>query len=245
MASQLRVGSSVVNPKTGATVHWRPIEPVADEYETAYALGWSVLGVIGNVAHLKKTGGHTPWSTEWGAKPGWVYAIDIDVPASAAAKFEAWLLGRLRSGFYPWVAYLNILNRHWERSATKTSGNKTVSFAYSVYSGDHHLHLSGRGGYETTNSSILRDWADFQKPKPAPKPVEVDMDAADKQTLAAIRSDVADICWALGTRPGQTPEQVRDQQQSTAVAGLVSAVTALNLAVARIEAKLDAAKPAG
>lgn len=153
MAS-IRDGGAVIRPSTGARVPWTPIEPVADEYQAAKALagqGYSCLGVIGNAAHLRGSGGHTPWCSEGYAgracRFGKVYAIDLTAPNMTG--LEAWLIPRLRAGYYRWVYYLNINGHQYTRKD---------SFRGRYSSADHHLHLSGLAGRESDNSSILRDW---------------------------------------------------------------------------------------
>ncbi|MFB9322266.1 hypothetical protein [Cryptosporangium minutisporangium] len=150
----IRDGGSVIRPSTGARVRWTPIEGVADEYDAAMAmrrLGYRCLGVIGNAAHLRGSGGHTPWCSEGYAgrrcRFGKVYAIDLQAPNMTG--LERWLIPRLRAGNYRWVYYLNINGHQYTRRD---------SFRGRYSSADHHLHLSGLAGYETYSSSILRDW---------------------------------------------------------------------------------------
>lgn len=177
-------GGTVLNPRTGQTVSWRPTAGVADDYNFVVgnrSKGYQQLGVIGNKPHLAAAnpGDHTPFSTHstvvdgktvW-PKRNWVYANDSRVPEPA--KFEKWFLGRLRAGAYPYVKYWNILNRHHNRKAVKDG----IKFAYSVYSGDDHLHISYIPGAEYTRSTIFADYERYRTTgrnapvaKLAPKP---------------------------------------------------------------------------
>jgi len=157
-AAGVRNGGSVIRPSTGASVRWTPIEAVADEYDAALAMrsrGYRCLGVIGNVSHLRGSGGHTPWCSEGYAgracRFGKVYAIDLEAPNMAG--LERWLIARLRAGAYKWVYYLNINGHQYTRKD---------SFRGRYSSADHHLHLSGLAGHESDNSSILRDWENYR-----------------------------------------------------------------------------------
>ncbi|SHN45476.1 hypothetical protein [Cryptosporangium aurantiacum] len=154
----IRDGGTVIRPSSGARVRWSPIEGVADEYEAAMAMrgaGYRCLGVIGNAAHLRGSGGHTPWCSEgYGGRAcrfGKVYAIDLVAPNMTG--LERWLIPRLRAGNYRWVYYLNINGHQYTRKD---------SFRGRYSSADHHLHLSGLAGHESTSSSILRDWQNYR-----------------------------------------------------------------------------------
>jgi peptidoglycan hydrolase-like protein with peptidoglycan-binding domain len=151
------------------TLAWQPVAAVAKAYQFATASGkdsYKCLGVVGNWAHLNASspGDHTPYSSHitvvggkrYVPKRGWVYAIDLLVPEPA--KFERWLLGRLRAGYYKSVKYWNISGRHWNRRIVV--GGKP--FGKSSRSGDHHLHLSFMPGSEYTAVDILGDYEHYR-----------------------------------------------------------------------------------
>ncbi|GAA2528116.1 peptidoglycan-binding protein [Pilimelia columellifera] len=212
-------GGQIVDPRTGDRIAWRPAGPIADEwlfYHLHRTVGWTCLGVIGNRAHLlaQPPEDHTPFSRSCvdGRCPlrGWVYAIDGRVPDQR--KFEPWLLGRLRAGFYQHIKYINVNNRHWSRTSVRAGR----TFATSAYSRDDHLHLSVRPGYEYARSTILADWGYYRAHgrnivRPAPVPRPRSNPAASPAHAAARRLPV--------TRRGATGRVVRIAQGMLAANG--------------------------
>lgn len=153
-------------------VAWRPVGPVVDEYVWLTHSGtdeYVCLGVVGNADHWNTPNGedHTSRATGWTynnagqvVRPlaGWVYAFDARVPEMS--RFEQWMLGRLRAGFYTHlIKYFNINNRHWNRK-NKSNG---VMFGYATNSGDSHLHMSFMPGAEYAHSTVLSDYETFRQ----------------------------------------------------------------------------------
>lgn len=194
-------GGKFRNPRTGGVASVRIVAPVVKQYEYATKTGkdaYVCLGVVGNKAHLlaASPGDHTWFSTHTTfRKPGgptvrprrgYIYAGDWRVPEPA--KFERWLLGRLRKGVYAdLIKYFNILHRHWNRKAVR--GGKM--FAYAVYSPDEHFHVSWMPGAEYAIVDLFGDYEHYRrtgknrtpagtaaKPKPRPGTRARPMDVA-------------------------------------------------------------------
>lgn len=185
------------NPRNGNDEPAVVVAPVAKMFEFATSSGadeYVCLGVVGNRKHLLATipGDHTWYSqhstfrTVGGPtispKHGWIYAGDWTVPDMA--KFERWLLARLRAGVYvDVVKYFNILNRHWNRKAVRAG----KMFAYSSYSGDRHLHLSIMPGSEYTAVDLFGDYEYFRTTganrKPPVKPKKPKVKLVDRAAV--------------------------------------------------------------
>ena len=179
-------GGTYRNPRTGRAESARVSAPVAKMYEYATRSGkdaYRCLGVVGNTSHLlARTPGDHTWFSKHSTfrkpggptvypKRGWIYAGDWIVPEMA--KFERWLLARLRAGYYTrLIKYFNILNRHWNRKAMR--GGKM--FAYANYSPDHHFHCSWMPGAEFAIVDLFADYEHFRDigrnrlPSPAARP---------------------------------------------------------------------------
>lgn len=165
-------GGKFRNPRTGAIATVRIAAPVIRQFEFATRSGkdgYGCLGVVGNVAHLlAATPGDHTWFSKHATfrepggptlypKQGFIYAGDWYVPEMA--KFERWLLARLRAGVYTdLIKYINILNRHWNRKAIR--GGKM--FAYATYSPDHHLHTSWMPGSEHAIVDLFGDYEHYR-----------------------------------------------------------------------------------
>lgn len=200
-------GGEVTDPRTGATIRWRPVGPVADEwryYMLHRTVGWTCLGVIGDRRHLRADPpqDHTPYSASCIGDRcplrGWVYAIDGRVPDQG--RFAPWLLGRVRAGHYPHVKYFNVNRRHWSRAAVR--GGRP--FAYAASSPDDHFHLSVMPGYEYARSTILADWAHYRahgrnvsRPVPRPRPFDLARVHAAARALPTLRPGATGRAVAL------------------------------------------------
>jgi peptidoglycan hydrolase-like protein with peptidoglycan-binding domain len=159
--------------RNGSLATVRIAAPVVKQYEFATRNGkdgYVCLGVVGNRVHLlaRTPGDHTWYSKHTTVrkpggptlypKRGFIYAGDWAVPEPA--KFERWLLVRLRNGVYTdLIKYFNIGNRHWNRKAIR--GGKM--FAYAVRNPDHHLHLSWMPGAEYAIVDLFGDYEHYRQ----------------------------------------------------------------------------------
>jgi hypothetical protein len=135
-------GSDSHWPPVGTRVPWTVVQPIQDLLDQGAAAGFANLGTIGNVEHLKKHGDHTPWSA--GKERGRVYAKDTTVPAN----FEAWLVAKCKSSYNTlWIDFFNINGRQYNNAGQLVGS-----------SGDHHLHISVRKGYENTRVTLFKDY---------------------------------------------------------------------------------------
>lgn len=67
----------VTQPSTRARVSWQAIPAIKKDLEYAARLNIPSYGIIGNTAHLRGSGQHTPWSTGW--EFGFVHAVDFGI----------------------------------------------------------------------------------------------------------------------------------------------------------------------
>jgi hypothetical protein len=123
----------------------------------------SVYGDIGDAAHLKGSGDHTPWASDviFGLRhlPGFVYAQDLHFQG----RFNSddvlpWLNFQLGRGKYPEVKYRigRLVLRDRRYNWRKQKGRD-----------DKHLHLSYMPGFERSPSTLIRDldaWMRAGKP---------------------------------------------------------------------------------
>jgi len=136
-------GSDSHWPPPGTKVPWRPCVGVQNLYDQSYELSYPMLGVLGNLAHLRKHGDHTPWSA--GKQVGIVYAIDLDMPDA----FGDWLLAMCRSSYRTvWLDFWNFRGRQYSASGQDQGANP-----------DDHFHCSFGKGYESESVTLLRDFA--------------------------------------------------------------------------------------
>lgn len=120
---------------------YRLATPIKELQAWAQAQGISILGTIGNNAHLTASTpkDHTPFSaTPWPVSlPGYVVtAIDLANTNGLGAR----ILALARAGKLPWLKYMNFDQKnysHWD------------NFQSSSYNSDTHVHLS-----------IRSDWCD-------------------------------------------------------------------------------------
>lgn len=142
-AAKRPAGASSSGPKPGTVVGWRLAQPIIDLGKSAEELGWPILGIVGNTAHLKKTGDHTPWSK--GKRPGVIYAIDVHPPNG----FQAWLIAQCRSSYDTrWIDFFNINGSQYNAAGVRVAPST-----------DTHLHISVAKGYEDTHVTLFRDYA--------------------------------------------------------------------------------------
>lgn len=135
-------GSDSWPPPPGTVVPWVLSQPVQDMLRMGRVLGWTNLGTIGNLDHLRKHGDHTPWSG--GKVRGILYAKDTDHPSW----FRDALLTLMRRPDYDttWIDFVNIDNMQFG-----FAGN------YLGYSPDGHLHVSVNEGFELLTVTLFYD----------------------------------------------------------------------------------------
>jgi hypothetical protein len=161
-------GASSSGPRPGTVVAWRLAQPIIDLAQQAEALGWPILGIVGNTEHLRKHGDHTPWSR--GKTPGVIYAIDVHPPAG----FEAYYVAQCRRADYDtrWIDFININGRQFNAAGVKVAN-----------SSDEHLHISVAKGHEDTHVTLFGDYAGGGE----------ELDAEDKKLLADTANTVKEL----------------------------------------------------
>ena len=118
-------------------------QPIVDLDAQADKYGWRDLGKLGNLEHLKKHGGHTPWRS--GSKRGVVWAMDRTMPAG----FRQWLVATCKSNYdTTWIRFFNIDGMQFGQDGT-----------YLRSSADHHLHLEVEDGSELKHVTLFEDYA--------------------------------------------------------------------------------------
>lgn len=123
---------------------WELAQPTAELEAWCRANGFTVLGTIGNDAHLTDDTpeDHTPFSvTAWPLPlPGYIVcAIDIADERGLGAA----ILTGARAGRYPWLKYINVGQKHY---------HCRDGFQSWTYNSDTHNHLSIRTDF--INASI-------------------------------------------------------------------------------------------
>lgn len=131
----MSLGGYVIRPSTGKSVRWQAAMPVQRDYDWIKDHGLKCYGVIGNEAHLRKSGEHTPWADpDKGYAYGWVHAIDIGMSDAQFSK----ILSALQSGRWRGIVrYVNYDGKHYHSSK---------NFLYTAKSSDSHFHVSYAGG---------------------------------------------------------------------------------------------------
>lgn len=161
-------GASSIGPRPGTTVSWRLATPIANLAAQAEELGWPILGIVGNIAHLRKHGDHTPWSK--GKKPGVIYGGDFKPPDP----FEAWYVATARSDYdTSWVDFININGRQYNNAGQKVAN-----------SSDEHLHVSVALGHENTTVTLFTDYAGGGEDIVDAKTIEAIADAVWSHTIS-------------------------------------------------------------
>lgn len=137
-------GSDSYPPVAGTKVPYAYAQPIVDLDEQADSYGWPNLGIVGDVGHLKKHGGHTPWRA--GSKRGVVWAMDRDMPAS----FTPWLVAKCASNYETrWLRFWNCDYKQFDNA-----GN------YLGPSGDGHFHAEVEDGHENDHVTLFDDYAE-------------------------------------------------------------------------------------
>lgn len=113
------------------------------------------LGDIGNPAHLKGSGDHTPWASDkingMKHRPGYVYAADLgNGTGFDTKKFSAWLLAQVKAGKYPELKYFISNYELYDRRYGWKKQKGT--------DGPGHVHMSFMPGHEKTKSTIVSDY---------------------------------------------------------------------------------------
>lgn len=141
---------------------WKKARPVADIEKWARKNGVTVLGTLGDNAHLtsKRPQDHTPFSTTEWPDPiagDWVTAIDLE----DVAGLEDAILAGARAGRMPWLKYVNLHGRNYHcRDGFKES---------SPSADKEHIHMSIRSDHLDT--ALADDWINVKPAKPSkPKP---------------------------------------------------------------------------
>ncbi len=165
-------GSDGYPPAVGTLVVWRATRPVVDAATQAAKDGVTAY-VIGDVTHLRKHGDHTGHSL--GKVRGRVYATDIMIHSAEPARTR--LLAYLRSDADTrWIDFVNFAGAQYSYA-----GQRVAS------SGDYHLHLSVKRGYEdaATSAADLVHYVitgqRLQKPAPAKPPVKPAQPATNQE----------------------------------------------------------------
>jgi hypothetical protein len=108
------------------------------------------LGTIGDTSHQRGAGDHTPWSTHVGKygypDQGQVHAQDIGASEFYLDLLETFVRRSWRRGELAGVKYINVLNRHWNVQTWASFELAKSGQLRSVYSGDHHFHVSMENG---------------------------------------------------------------------------------------------------
>lgn len=136
-------GSDWYWPPVGTSVEWTAVKPIQDlmDQDLMYP-EFNNLGVIGNLAHLQKHGGHTPWRP--GSVRGKVYAKDTQCPPD----FTPWFLAKCRSDYdTTWIRFFNLENRQYDHGGTDLG-----------YSADHHFHVEVHNGFENKSVTLFTDF---------------------------------------------------------------------------------------
>lgn len=120
------VGSDSYPPAVGTRVAWSAVRPIRDLYAQGKRYGIPCLGILGNDAHLRLHGDHTPWSL--GKERGLVWAGDWDLGDG----FLGWMIAYCRSSVdTSWIDFWNFRNHLYDYAGNQIRTNP-----------DHHFHLS-------------------------------------------------------------------------------------------------------
>lgn len=126
-------GADSFGPRPGVRVPWVVCRPVGDLLVQGKRLGWANLGTIGNEAHLRLHGDHTPWSL--GKLSGVLYAKDTNAPEWFGAAFRT--LCREDDYDTSAIDFWNWRGRQYDYAGKDIRA-----------SGDYHLHVSFCRGAE-------------------------------------------------------------------------------------------------
>lgn len=136
-------GSDSYPPRPGTVVSWRLAQPIQDLLDQDSALSeFQNLGTVGNLYHLQKHGGHTPW--RGGSKRGIIWAKDTHCPPG----FLAWLIRKCKSSYdTTWIDFFNCDYKQYD-----SAGN------YLGTSGDGHFHCEVADGHENARTTLFTDF---------------------------------------------------------------------------------------
>lgn len=140
-------GSDSYPPAIGTAVAYRLAVPTDDLVTQDFGLGLSASapwwpGSIGNEAHLRLHGGHTPWRA--GSVRGVVWASDHLLPDA----FGPWLVAHLKAAPLAWIRFWNFRGAQYDR-AGRMLGTST----------DQHFHCEVEDGHENEHVTLLTDYA--------------------------------------------------------------------------------------
>jgi hypothetical protein len=200
----------VTNPHTGGSVEWTLAQPIADINAQCKEAG-IVCYTIGNSAHLRGTGDHTPWSR--GKPAGKLFAADV--MKSGHADVERRILALMRDPDYDttWIDFVNVNGSQYDYAGK-----------WLKPSGDHHLHVSVEGWAVREKVTLIRDMFGGPKPdslspkpdKPQPRRVGIPM-----FTLVKVRNDPKIYKAEAGRLLHLTPVQFRALQAALRKYGVV------------------------
>jgi hypothetical protein len=148
---------TVTQPSTGRRVAWTLAPGLAKLGRQLDKLGITWYS-IGDVGHLKRKGGHTPWKP--GAPFGTVTAIDV--MASPYAVVERGILRLMKQDNYDttWIDFINTNGSQYDWNGRRQGS-----------SGDHHLHLEVLGSRTSFTSDLFYDmfgWPAGTRPPTTP-----------------------------------------------------------------------------
>lgn len=155
-------GSDGYWPPVGTRVPWVLAQPIQDllDQDTKYA-EFSNLGIEGNLEHLKKHGGHTPWRA--GSKHGIIWAKDTHCPPG----FREWLIAKCKSDYVTtWIRFFNIEGGQYDNA-----GNWLQS------STDEHFHCEVQDGHENEHVTLFIDFIKETQPQENAVAIEAKLDA--------------------------------------------------------------------
>lgn len=135
-------GSDDYPPAVGTVVEYGYSQPIVDLFNQCKKYGITCLGRLGDIPHLRKHGGHTPYRA--GSRRGIIWAGDWDMPDD----FETWLVATCKSNYdTSWIRFYNINGRQYDHG-----GNLLGS------SGDHHWHCEVHDGFENKSVTLVDDY---------------------------------------------------------------------------------------
>lgn len=152
------MATAAYNAWVAAGRKYKIARPIADMVALAKANNVTVLGTIGDQAHLTDNfpQDHTPFSqTYWPVQAsGWVCACDIANTDGLGYR----ILTDARAGKAPWLKYINFGGRNYDHSD---------NFRASSPNSDQHVHLSCRSDWLTQSIAPYTPFGGSPMPTPA------------------------------------------------------------------------------
>lgn len=152
-------------------VSYKLARPVADNKAALKGRfpGARYLGDVGDPAHLRRAGDHTPYSADrifgMPMRRGIVYAQDIGGGGSLViAEFARFVLDGVRSGEFPEIKYVisrHEANRHRDGGRYFGLFDRRYSWRIQKSAGhDSHVHISYMPGFEARPSELIASYHD-------------------------------------------------------------------------------------